>query len=97
MDELEIILANSSLSMSIEWIQTKIETANRKQVKNEELIQSMQYQLAMLKKAYSVYRGLVQEYRVSRQRNLDLEFAVFQYKMKNDELEKDKRELLNLI
>ena len=97
MNELEILLAHNSLSVSIQWLITKIGVAERRPEQNKELIESMQYQVAVLQQAASTFRGLEKEFRVSRQRNCDLEFVSIQYKIKNDELEKDKQDLLKLI
>jgi len=72
MNELEILLAHNSLSVSIQWLITKIGVAERRPTQNKELIESMQYQVALLQKAASTFRGLEKEFRVSDKETVTL-------------------------
>lgn len=97
MNEIDILLAHTSVNATINWLKSKVDSAKQKENQPLDLIKSMEYLIQNLEHSQRAYRSLEKEYLISRQRNSDLELACVQFDIKLKDEKKEKEELLKLI
>lgn len=75
MDAAELIIARSNLITNIQKIQNSLDEIKKNNPKRIDLIRSAEESIEQLTYTYVFFCELEQEFRVSRQRNRDLEFS----------------------
>lgn len=94
MDPLNLILARTGISITIEKMRNSSDEIKKKTPHRNDLISSLEKSISDLTFSYVYFCELEAEFRVSRQRNGDLEFGKFQ---QMQELEKLREQNKNLI
>ena len=97
MNTLDLIIARTNLSMTIEKMKNTLLEIENKTPHKVDLIQSMSKTISELTFSYVFFCDLEAEFRAARQRNGDLEFSRFKDSEELNRLREQNKQLLEML
>lgn len=95
MDEINVLLAQSSLNLAISSMQYSLNEIKEKHPERLDLIQSMERHLNGLLDSLIVFRELEKDNRTLRKMNMNYHIENMELRFQNDQLKKANNELIN--